>query len=172
MPSFNRVILVGNLTRDPELRTTPNGKAVTDITLAINEFRGRSDAGAGGSSAVFIDVTVWERAAENVCQYMRKGNPLLVEGRLSADKWVDKETGKNMSKIRVVASSVQFLNGRGEGDGGSFSGGNHDDAYGGGNARASGRYQAPARPAASAPARNNPPDDFATGPAGGDDIPF
>lgn len=117
--SFNKVILLGNLTRDPELRYTPQGKAVTDITLAVNDrFGGRGGDGAQ-DQAVFVDVTIWDRGAETVCQYMRKGSPLLVEGRLVQDRWDDRDTGKKMSKLKVVASLTQFVGGRGGDEGGA-----------------------------------------------------
>lgn len=163
--SFNKVIIMGNITRDPELRYTPQGKAVADITVAVNDARGARSAEAADSQAVFVDVTVWERTAEIVCEYMRKGRPILVEGRLTQDRWDDRDTGKKMSKLKVVASNVQFVDSpRGGDDGG---------------APAPRQYSAPAprqapaparRPAAPAPAElDNAPD---MGDNGGDDIPF
>ncbi|MBP5232764.1 MAG: single-stranded DNA-binding protein, partial [Planctomycetes bacterium] len=107
--SFNKVIIMGNITRDPELRYTPQGKAVADITVAVNDARGARSAEAADSQAVFVDVTVWERTAEIVCEYMRKGRPILVEGRLTQDRWDDRDTGKKMSKLKVGASNVQFV---------------------------------------------------------------
>jgi len=107
--SFNKVIIMGNLTRDPELRYTPQGKAVTDITVAVNDSRGGRGAENSQDQAVFVDVTLWERTAEVVCEFMRKGRPILIEGRLTQDRWDDRETGKKMSKLKVVASNIQFV---------------------------------------------------------------
>lgn len=107
MASFNRVILAGNLTRDPELRYTPSGTAVTDLSLAINNVRGRGTDRK--EDTIFVDVTVWDRQAENCCEYLAKGRPVLVEGRLRQDTWEDRETGKKRSRLVVVAQNVQFL---------------------------------------------------------------
>lgn len=162
--SFNRVILMGNLTRDPELRYTPQGKAVMDITLAINEYRAR---GAEGAEAppTFVDVTLWERQAELVGEYLRKGNPVLIEGRLTQDRWDDKETGKKMSKLKVTATTMQFVNSaRGNDDGGGSGG--SSSGYGA-SAPAKNSNAGGGRGASKAPAMDN---DFA--PSSGDDIPF
>ena len=106
MASFNKVILVGNLTRDPELRYTPQGTAVCDLGLAVNQkHKDREET-------LFIDTTVWDRTAENCVKFLKKGSPVLVEGRLQEDQWEDKETGKTRSKMRVQANTVQFLGGR------------------------------------------------------------
>ncbi len=105
--SFNKVILLGNLTRDPELRYTPQGTAVTDIGLAVNETWNRGDNQQ--RRATFIDVTIWDRAAETVCEYLRKGSPILIEGKLQADSWQDRDTGKMVYKLKVVAQSFQFI---------------------------------------------------------------
>ncbi|MHC4870563.1 MAG: single-stranded DNA-binding protein [Planctomycetota bacterium] len=107
MAGFNKVILMGNLTRNPELRYTPSGTAVTDLSVAVNTPRGR---GADRKDdTVFVDVTVWDRQAETCTEYLAKGRPVLVEGRLRMDQWEDKETGKKRSKLAVVAQSVTFL---------------------------------------------------------------
>jgi single-strand DNA-binding protein len=108
MASFNKVILVGNLTRDPELRYTPKGTAVAKIGLAVNRVW-TNEAGEKKEEVTFVDVDMFSRTAENVAQYMRKGSPLLVEGRLRLDQWDDKQTGQKRSKLCVVAESVQFL---------------------------------------------------------------
>lgn len=166
MASFNRVILMGNLTRDPELRYTPGGVAVTDLSLAVNEVRGRGDDRK--ETAHFFDVTVWDRMAENCSQYLTKGSPVLVEGRLVQDTWEDRETGKKRSKIKVVANTVQFLGG-GNSGGGSRGGGGGGGANANANAPAANTPRAASTPSAPA-AQNNAPleDDF----GGGDDIPF
>ena len=93
MASFNKVILVGNLTRDPELRYTSQGTAVSDLRLAVTTVRGGRGQQERREETLFIDVTVWDRQAENCCKYLSKGRSVLVEGRLQLDTWDDKETG-------------------------------------------------------------------------------
>lgn len=120
MGSFNKVILMGNLTRDPELRYTPQGTAVTDLSLAINTVRG----GKGQDrkeETVFIDVTVWDKMAENCSEYLAKGRSVLVEGRLQEDRWEDRQSGEKRRKIKVVANNVQFVGGRDDSGGGGGS---------------------------------------------------
>src|SRR5687767_11462183 len=119
MASFNKVILVGNLTRDPELRYTPKGMAVAKIGLAVNRTW-RSESGEQKEEVTFVDVDIWGRTAENVGQYMRKGSPILIEGRLKLDQWDDKQTGQKRSRLGVTAETVQFLSSgnRPAGDGG------------------------------------------------------
>ena len=119
MASFNKVILVGNLTRDPELRYTPKGTAIAKIGVAVNRVW-TNEAGEKKEEVTFVDVDVFGRTAENVGQYMRKGRPILIEGRLRLDQWDDKQTGQKKSKLGVVAETVQFLGsapGGGEGGG-------------------------------------------------------
>src|ERR1051325_3261507 len=153
MASFNKVILVGNLTRDPELRYTPKGTAIAKFGLAVNRVW-TNEAGEKKEEATFVDIDVFGRTAENVAQYMRKGSPLLVEGRLRLDQWDDKQTGQKRSKLGVVAEAVQFLGSpRGEGGGAPSSGT---------------RHSAPA----SAPAPEAPPPAEAEAPATEDDVPF
>ena len=119
MASFNKVILVGNLTRDPELRYTPKGTAIAKIGLAVNRVW-TNEAGEKKEEVTFVDVDVFGRTAENVGQYMRKGRPILVEGRLRLDQWDDKQTGQKKSKLGVVAETVQFLGSApGAGEGGA-----------------------------------------------------
>lgn len=108
MASFNKVILVGNLTRDPELRYTPKGMAIAKIGLAVNRTW-KSETGETKEEVTFVDVDVFGRTAENVGQYMRKGSPILIEGRLRLDTWEDKQTNQKRSKLGVVAETVQFL---------------------------------------------------------------
>jgi len=110
MASFNKVILVGNLTRDPELRYTPKGTAVAKIGVAVNRVW-TNEAGEKKEEVTFVDVDVFGRTAENVGQYMRKGRPILIEGRLKLDQWDDKQTSQKKSKLGVVAETVQFLGG-------------------------------------------------------------
>jgi single-strand DNA-binding protein len=108
MASFNKVILMGNLTRDPELRYTTKGTAVAKIGLAVNRTW-TSESGEKKEEVTFVDVDVFGRTAENVGQYMRKGRPILIEGRLKFDQWDDKQTGQKRSRLGVVAEIVQFL---------------------------------------------------------------
>lgn len=111
MASFNKVVLVGNLTRDPELKYTPKGTAVAKIGVAVNRVW-TSEAGEKKEEVTFVDVDVFGRTAENVGQYMKKGRPILIEGRLKLDQWDDKQTGQKKSKLGVVAEMVQFLGGQ------------------------------------------------------------
>ncbi|HMJ90021.1 MAG TPA: single-stranded DNA-binding protein [Candidatus Acidoferrum sp.] len=110
MASFNKVILVGNLTRDPELRYTPKGTAVAKIGLAVNR-NWRTETGEQKEEVTFVDVDAFGKQAETIAQYMRKGSPLLVEGRLRLDQWDDKQTGQKRSRLGVVLEGFQFLGG-------------------------------------------------------------
>jgi single-strand DNA-binding protein len=106
MVSFNRTVLAGNLTRDPELRHTKDGVAVVNLGLAVNRVRSKNE------EVDFFDVTAWRELAETIANYKKKGDPILLEGRLQYRTWEDKDTGAKRSKVDVVADSVQFL-GRG-----------------------------------------------------------
>ena len=108
MASYNKVILIGNLTRDPDLRTTQNGTAICELGLAVNR-RWRDQAGRDQEETTFVDVTAWNKTAENCAQYLQKGAPVLVEGRLHLEQWEDRNGGGKRSKISVVAEIVQFL---------------------------------------------------------------
>lgn len=112
MANLNKVMLMGNITRDIELRYTPKGTAVADIGLAINRVR-TGDNGERIEETTFVDITLWGRTAEVVHQYAAKGHPLFVEGRLHMDTWVDKTTGGNRSKLKVVADNIQLMGSRG-----------------------------------------------------------
>src|SRR5690242_12675823 len=116
MASFNKVILVGNLTRDPELRYTPKGTAIARIGMAVNRTW-KSETGETKEEVTFVDVDAFGRQAEVIAQYVKKGRPLLVEGRLKLDTWEDKNTHQKQSKLRVVLESFSFLDSRG-GEGG------------------------------------------------------
>jgi single-strand DNA-binding protein len=120
MASFNKVILAGNLTRDPELRYTPKGTAIARITLAVNRVYTSGEGGEKKEEVSFVDVDVWGRQAEVIGQYMKKGRPLLVEGRLKQDTWEDKNTKQKQSKLKVVLESFSFIdsNRGGSGEGG------------------------------------------------------
>ena len=122
MASYNRVILVGNLTRDVELRYISSGTAVTEIGLAVNDRRKNSN-GEWVDETTFVDVTLWARQAEVASEYLNKGSSVLIEGRLKLDTW--EKDGKKNSKLRVVGERMQMLGGRGGGGGG---GGPHGEA--------------------------------------------
>jgi single-strand DNA-binding protein len=117
MASFNKVILVGNLTRDPELRYTPKGTAIAKIGLAVNRVW-KNEAGESKEEVTFVDLDAFGRQAETLAQYMKKGSPLLVEGRLRLDQWDDKQTGQKRSKLGVVIENFQFLGGGNRGESG------------------------------------------------------
>lgn len=108
MANLNKVMLIGNLTRDPELRYTPKGTAVADIGLAINRVWS-NDAGERQEDTTFVDVTLWGRQAELAEKYLSKGRGAYIEGRLQLDTWEDKESGKKRSKLKVVGENLQFL---------------------------------------------------------------
>lgn len=151
MANFNKVILAGNLTRDPELRYTPKGTAVARITLAVNRTYTGED-GQKKEEVSFVDVDVWGRQAEVIAQYMKKGRPLLVEGRLKQDTWEDKNTKQKQSKLKVVLESFSFIDS------------NRGDAAGGASA--------PSRAAAPAAAAAAPEALEGDAPREGDDVPF
>ena len=117
MANVNKVILIGNLTRDPEVKFTPKGTAVSQISLAINrKYKVGEEV---KEETTFVDVELWGRLAEIAGEYAKKGNPLYIEGRLKQDSWDDKETGKKRTKMLVVGETLQLLGGRqGGGEGG------------------------------------------------------
>lgn len=165
MANFNKVFLMGNLTRDPELRYTPGGTAVAEFGLAVNrQWRGQD--GEKRDETCFVDITAWGRQAEVINQYMKKGRSLFVEGRLQYDQW-EGQDGQKRSKLRVVLENFQFVGGRG-GD---------DAPDGGGSGGGAPRRQRSAPPQSrrqsgqSGPPQNGPDDDTGFAP-GDDDIPF
>ena len=127
MASFNRVVLVGNLTRDPELRYIPSGTAVSDIGLAVNDRVKRGDQWV--DEATFVDITLWGRTAEIANEYLSKGSPVLIEGRLKLDRW--EKDGQKHSKLKVIGERMQMLGGRGEGGAGGGGGGPRGRSRGG-----------------------------------------
>jgi single-strand DNA-binding protein len=152
MASFNKVILLGNLTRDPEVRYTPKGTAVTDLGLAVNRTY-TADNGEKREEVTFVDVTFWGRTAEVAGEYLKKGRPVFVEGRLQLDSWDDKQSGQKRTKLKVIGENMQMLGApRGAGGGGG-------DEESAGAPRSSSRSAPP--PKAAAPSE---PDD--------DEIPF
>lgn len=152
MANLNRVLLIGNLTRDPEIRYTPKGTAVAEIGIAINRVFSGED-GEKREEVTFVDITLWSRLAELAEQYLKKGRPVFIEGRLQLDSWDDKQTGQKRSRLRVIAENLQFLGSR-EGEPGGTGG-----------------APAPRRSAPAPAPRPNPPrdPDLDTEP---DDIPF
>jgi single-strand DNA-binding protein len=155
MANFNKVILAGNLTRDPELRYTPKGTAIAKIGLAINR-KWRSESGEMKDETTFVDVDCFGKTAETVGQYLKKGRPILVEGRLRYETWEDKQSGAKRSKLGVVMESFQFMDAGRGGEGAENS------------APATPR---PARPAAAAGAPAAEPIE-GDGPPESDDVPF
>jgi single-strand DNA-binding protein len=152
--SFNKIIIVGNLGRDPELRYTPQGDAVCNFSVAVNEKK-RDKAGELQDITTWFRVTLWRRQAENAAKYLTKGSPIYIEGRLHVEEWTDRD-GNNRHTLEVSASDMQFLGGRG-GDSESAA----EPAYSGGASAAPSAPSAPSTPA-PAPAEGG----------GNDDIPF
>ena len=151
MASFNKVILAGNLTRDPELRYTPKGTAVARLGLACNR-KWKSETGEMKEEVTFVDVDAFGKTAETIGQYLKKGRPILIEGRLRYDTWEDKQSGQKKSKLSVVLENFQFLDssaGRGEG---------------------AAEAPRPRAAAGAAPAAAEPAD--SDGPPESDDVPF
>ena len=130
MASFNKVILMGNLTRDPEVRYTPSGTAVSEVGLAVNRTWFDKQSNQKREEVTFVDVTLWGRQAEVAGEYLGKGRGVLIEGRRQLDQWDDKETGQKRSKLRVVGENMTMLPGRG--DGGQRGGGGQNFNAGGG----------------------------------------
>lgn len=174
MPNLNRVMLMGNLTRDPELRYTPSNTPVAQVGLAINRRWRNQQTNEWQEETTFVDCEAWGKQAETINQYLRKGRPVYIEGRLKLDQWQDKE-GNNRSKIKVVIESFQFIDSqRSGGQGGSAgAGGEHGETGDGGPAPAAvPPRSAPQRPA-NRPAGNTAPMDANQPPSmGEDDIPF
>jgi single-strand DNA-binding protein len=151
MASFNKVILAGNLTRDPELRYTPKGTAVARLGIACNR-KWKSETGEMKEEVTFVDVDAFGKTAETIGQYLKKGRPILIEGRLRYDTWEDKQSGQKKSKLSVVLENFQFLDssaGRGEG---------------------AAEAPRPRAAAGAAPAAAEPAD--SDGPPESDDVPF
>ncbi len=160
--SLNKVFLMGNLTRDPEVKYTPKGTAVCDLGLAINDSYKAQD-GTIKETVTFVDVEVWGRTAENCKQYLSKGRPVFVEGQLKLDQW-ETPQGEKKSKMRVRADRVQFLGGGPNAGGGGTGGGSRSA---GERPYASGETgRTASRPPQAAPSEDRPPM-----PAE-DDIPF
>ena len=151
MANFNKVILAGNMTRDPELRYTPKGSAVAEFGLAINR-KWKSETGEAKEEVTFVDIVAYGRTGEVIAQYLKKGRPIMIEGRLKLDQWDDKATGAKRSKMRVVCESFEFLD---SGNRGAE----------GGEAGAPRSRPTPTPAASSTPAPDGPPPEE-------DDVPF
>jgi single-strand DNA-binding protein len=146
MASFNKVILLGNLTRDPEVRYTPKGTAVTDLGLAVNRTY-TADNGEKREEVTFVDVTFWGRTAEVAGEYLKKGRPVFVEGRLQLDSWDDKTSGQKRTKLKVIGENMQMLGA----PRGAAGGGGGDEEGGSSAPRSSSRPAPPPKAAPSAP---------------------
>jgi single-strand DNA-binding protein len=168
MASYNRVLLLGNLTRDPALKYTPSQMAVCEFGVACNR-KFRTAQGEDREEVTFVDVTAWGKQAEVINQYMTKGKPIFIEGRLKYDQWEDKNGGGKRSKLTVVVENFQFIGGRdGGGGGGGGDQGRSYDREGGGGEQRGGEQQRPQQrgparqpqnagtPAASRPAPEQP----------------
>ncbi len=160
MANLNKVMLMGNLTRDPEVRYTPKGTAVAELGLAINRIYS-AENGEKREETTFVDVTLWGRTAEIAGEFLKKGRPVFIEGRLQLDSWDDKQTGQKRSKLKVVGEGLQLIGSRGGGDTGGSSGAGGGGEYSGG---------AP-KPAPAQPPKPKPPADPDLEPEE-DDIPF
>lgn len=125
MANFNKVYLIGNLTRDPELRVTPKGTAICQFGLAVNR-QFKDESGALRDDTTFVDIEAWGKQGETISKYCQKGRPLFVEGRLKLDQWEDKTSGQKRSKLKVVLEGFQFLGG-GQREGGQGGGGGEFD---------------------------------------------
>ncbi|MFZ0708827.1 MAG: single-stranded DNA-binding protein [Terrimicrobiaceae bacterium] len=152
MASLNKVMLIGNVTRDPEVKYTPKGSAVADVGLAINRSY-TNQSGEKVEEVTYVDVELWGRLAEIAGEYAKKGRPIFVEGRLRIDSWEDKQSGQKRNRLKVVGEGLQLLGSRSGGQGGA--------------AGADFEGEAPAsRPSRPAPAKSAPSE------ASDDDIPF
>ncbi|MBK7513673.1 MAG: single-stranded DNA-binding protein [Chloracidobacterium sp.] len=161
--SFNKIIIVGNLGRDPELRYTPQGAAVCSFTMATNEKR-RDKSGELQDVTTWFKITLWRQQAENAAKYLTKGSPVYIEGRLKIEEWTDRDNNKRYT-LDVQATDMQFIGSRGEGGGGGeYSGGHddHDSGYTGGSS-------APSSGGGGGSSSPTPP---VSTPAADDDIPF
>ncbi|MCX6856881.1 MAG: single-stranded DNA-binding protein [Verrucomicrobia bacterium] len=121
MASLNKVMIIGNLTRDPEVRYTPKGSAVCDMAIAVNR-RYVTDSGERQEEVTYLDIVLWNKQAELAGQYLAKGRAVFIEGRLQMDTWEDKASGQKRSKIRIVCENMQFLDSKGAAGGGGGGG--------------------------------------------------
>ncbi|WP_010582429.1 single-stranded DNA-binding protein [Schlesneria paludicola] len=169
MASFNKVILVGNLTRDPQVKYTTGGTAVTELGLAVNRRWQDKQSNQWKDETTFVDVTLWGRTAEIAGEYLAKGRSVLIEGRLQLDTWDDRESGQKRSKLRVVGENMTMLGGKGDGPSGG----------GGGGAAGGGRPMSSNAPRGGSSGGDSFPSDshsdssgFDDSSGGSDDVPF
>lgn len=168
MANLNKVMIIGNLTADPEVRTTPRGTSLTELRLAVNRVSSGPNDGERREETTFLDVTCWGRTGEVAAQYLSKGRPVFIEGRLQMDTWEDRQTGQKRSRIRIIAENLQLLGGRGDAPQGapapqrSYGGGYQQGGYqqGGAAPRSNDSYQSAPPASASMPIEED------------DDIPF
>jgi len=160
MASYNKVFLLGNLTRDPEVRYTPKGSAVADLGIAVNR-QYTLDNGEKREEVTFVDVTFWGRTAEVAGEYLKKGRSVFIEGRLQLDTWDDKQSGQKRSKLKVIGEMMQMLGGRPGAGGGSGGAGDEGGAEEAPRARAGGSTRS------AAPQKGGPPAE-----TDDDEIPF
>jgi single-strand DNA-binding protein len=156
MANLNKVMLIGNVVADLELRYTPKGTAVTDLRMAVNR-QWNNDQGTRQEETTFLDVTLWSRQAELAAQYLSKGRPVYIEGRLQMESWEDKTSGQKRSRLKIVGENMQFLGSAGGGGGG---GGERPQQQSAPQEQSRPQGGSPAAPAADAPAADD------------DDIPF
>lgn len=142
MANLNKVMLIGNLTADPEVRQTPRGNSLTELRLAVNRVSSGPNEGERREETTFLDVTCWGRTGEVAAQYLSKGRPVFIEGRLQMDTWEDKQTGQRRSRIRIIAENLQLLGGRdgGQQGGGYNNGGGYQQRNNGGYGNNGGGY--------------------------------
>ena len=177
MANFNRVILIGNLTRDPEVKYLPSGSAVAEISLAINRSYTDKVTNERKEDTTYVEVTLWARLAELAGEYLSKGRPVMIEGRLHLDTWDDKTSGQKRSKLKVVGETMQFLGSNTGGGGGGESGGGGSRSGARSNSGGGGGRQAPSG-GGGGNSGGSEPDYYSSGPAqqsGGapdDDVPF
>ena len=157
MANFNKVYLMGNLTRDPEMRVTPKGTAICQFGLAISRSW-KDESGQTREETAFVDIEAWGKQGEIVAKYCTKGRPLFVEGRLKFDQWEDKTSGQKRSKLKVVLENFQFIGGRGDGAPGAAAGGSE--------------AAEPGTPESSPGFRSAPKPPAAPKDAGDEDVPF
>lgn len=149
MPSLNKVLLMGNLTRDPELRVTPKGTPICQFSLAINR-QFKMESGESREEVIYVDIEAWGKQGETIAKYCTKGRPLYVEGRLRLDQWEDKNTKEKRSRMKVVLEQFQFLgDSRGSSGGGASSPASEFDQTGGGSPE---RHTPPPRSGGAKPA--------------------
>ncbi len=152
MANLNKVMLIGNLTRDPELRVTPKGTAICQFSLAVNR-KFKDESGGEREEVTYVDIEAWSKQGETIAKYCTKGRPLFVEGRLRLDQWEDKTTKEKRSRMKVVLENFQFL-GSGRADGAPGGGGGGEGGEGGSAPRTYAPRATTPRPAAPAPQEN------------------